>query len=436
MTASLQPIFEALAFSLLHFVWQGAVVAAGYKLIDIALPKLRPQFQYVIALAALLTMAFVGAATFVYEYLRVFRPDPIAAGLVITPTSHPSIILTVAPFLDALWLLGVAALSGCMLVDLWKIQCLAMTSSPVPSPVAQSLGRLMDRTGFRRSVRIRLHPLISGPIVVGFLRSVIYLPLSTVSALTPDQLDTVLAHELEHIRRADYAWNVVQTIIETLFFFHPAVWWIGGKLRAQRELCCDDAAVAVCNDPIVYATALLSLEKQYKAAPSLAMTMSGRRQGLSLLSRVSRVLGEAPAAEGRGSPVYAAVMLPLLMVVMLAALTPATQVIAHTKTAPAAPAEQETPAIVAEPAAQASAPLRPRTARQSRHATAAKAEVEFPDRAPAEAKAAPATAADPTPAADAVSAAVTERPAPPAPPAPAAPATPAAPARPAAATTS
>ncbi len=70
----------------------------------------------------------------------------------------------------------------------------------------------------------------------------------------------------QHVRRADYFWNLIQTAVETLFFFHPAVWWLGGRLRQQRELCCDDAAVQACSDPLIYATALLASRRAAQPA--------------------------------------------------------------------------------------------------------------------------------------------------------------------------
>ena len=96
-------------------------------------------------------------------------------------------------------------------------------------------------------------------------------------ALSPEQLEAVLAHELAHVRRADYLWNLIQTMAETLLFFHPAVWWLGRRLREQRELCCDDVAVQSCADPLVYATALLRLEERRSQRLSLAMALDGHQ---------------------------------------------------------------------------------------------------------------------------------------------------------------
>jgi hypothetical protein len=132
---------------------------------------------------------------------------------------------------------------------------------------------------------------------MGILRSLIILPASALLALTPEELEAVLAHELEHVRRADYFWNLVQTAVETLFFFHPAVWWLGARVRQQRELCCDDAAVRACADPLLYATALLRLEERRSHHLNLAMALDGHRSSSGLRARISRVLGDAGGEE-------------------------------------------------------------------------------------------------------------------------------------------
>ena len=100
-----------------------------------------------------------------------------------------------------------------------------------------------------------------GPSVIGWLKPVVLLPAATLLGLTPEQLEAVLAHELAHIRRYDYLVNIVQMLIETLFFYHPAVWWISGRIRQERELCCDDIAVRCCGDAVGYARALTALER-------------------------------------------------------------------------------------------------------------------------------------------------------------------------------
>src|SRR5204862_5255018 len=137
----------------------------------------------------------------------------------------------------------------------------------------------------------------------------IVLPIAALAALNPDQVEAILAHELAHIRRHDYAVNVLQTIAETLLFYHPAVWWLSNRIRVEREHCCDDIAVAVCGDPIGYARALADLETwrtlrlgSGQPAESMALAATGG----SLVERVRRIL-RVPSEEAP-SPRWAATL--------------------------------------------------------------------------------------------------------------------------------
>ncbi len=145
----------------------------------------------------------------------------------------------------------------------------------------------------KRLPQLRMSQTVSGPMTIGVLRTLVLLPTSALLALNPEQLEAVFAHELAHVRRADYFWNLVQTLAETLFFFHPAVRWLGKRLREQRELCCDDIAVETCDDPLVYATALFRLEDQRATGTNLAMALDGHQSGIPFRARILRILGEA-----------------------------------------------------------------------------------------------------------------------------------------------
>ncbi len=100
--------------------------------------------------------------------------------------------------------------------------------------------------GISRFVDLRVSCKVANPLTAGVLRPWILLPLTALTSLSPEQIEVVLSHELAHIRRSDYLWNLLQTMVETLFFFHPAAWWISRRVREERELCCDDMAVTFC----------------------------------------------------------------------------------------------------------------------------------------------------------------------------------------------
>ena len=358
-TLTTQVFFEAWGFTLVHFCWQATVLAGLYKLLDVSLTKLKPQARYMLGLTTLIGMAAIAAATFAYEFVRLL-PDAVAPASrqiaaqlpALLPVLSPDTRLTLSkalPYLDAAWLLGVIGLSLRTLGGFYFIHRLKKAAVPVPEALSNRFGWVLRRMGLQGKVRLRLHPGITGPFVIGAFRSVIYLPVSAITALSPDQLDAVLAHELEHIRRADYAWNLVQSLIETVFFFHPAVWWLGARLRDQRELCCDDAALKACDDPLTYATALLSLEEQRRLSvrppqASLVMALNGQGDAKGLLGRIARILGETKSLPRTKARPHLAIALPVVLLMLAAFITPVAQVAARVAVAANAAAPDETPA--------------------------------------------------------------------------------------------
>ena len=167
------------------------------------------------------------------------------------------------------------------------MRAVRLWSLSVASSGWQATGdRIASRLGLNRVVHIVESALVETPTAIGWLKPVILLPIAALANLSPSQVEAVLAHELVHIRRHDYVVNIAQTLAETLLFYHPGVWWVSKRIRTEREHCCDDVAVAVCGDPVDYATALAELEAYRSSGTSLALAVTGG----SLTDRVRRVL--------------------------------------------------------------------------------------------------------------------------------------------------
>ncbi len=124
------------------------------------------------------------------------------------------------------------------------------------------------------------------PFVVGWLRPVVLVPAALLTGLHPAEVEAIFAHELAHIRRHDFLVNLLQNVVETLLFYHPAVWWMSAQIRMEREHCCDDVAAAVCGGALDYARALVALER-LRPATGLMVAASGG----SLLERIRRLAG-------------------------------------------------------------------------------------------------------------------------------------------------
>jgi beta-lactamase regulating signal transducer with metallopeptidase domain len=344
--------WEALGWTLIHFCWQAAAIAIVYRLADLTVAKGRTQARYVLALAALLGMLAASIGTLAYEESSYHHsvalaassasraipavqiiPRPLAVIDMPSAPRHAAKLLAndVMPYLDLFWLAGVVCLTLRTIGGWWLIRRLRHSAlQKAPHTLRIGLDRIRLQMGIPRFVDLRLSSRIAGPLTVGVIRPLILLPITALTSLSPEQLEVVLAHELAHIRRADYFWNILQTMIETLFFFHPAVWWISRRLRDQRELCCDDIAVQTCQDPAVYAAALLRLEEERKMHLHLAMALDGNQSGMSLRSRILRILGDPEEQPRDFKPLSLAGMVALLVLF----ICPLPQVFASFKAAP------------------------------------------------------------------------------------------------------
>src|SRR5262249_35159064 len=148
------------------------------------------------------------------------------------------------------------------------------------------LQRLKRRVAVSAVVYLGASLMVQVPMVIGWLRPCILLPVTALTGLSESQMEAILVHELAHIRRPDYLVNLLQTAIETLLFYHPAVWWVGKQMRIERENCCDDIAVVACGSAFEYAGALAEMEEIRGRAPAPALAANGGE----LLGRIRRIL--------------------------------------------------------------------------------------------------------------------------------------------------
>ncbi len=163
-----------------------------------------------------------------------------------------------------------------------------MGVSPVAAEWQRALNELIHRMRVAAPIRLLASELAAAPAVVGWLRPVILMPVEALAGLPIEKVRAVLAHELAHIRRHDYPVNLLQSVVETVLFYHPAVWWISAQVRAEREACCDDMTVAATGDVLVYASALADLASRRRARLQAVLAASGG----SLVNRIRRLVGE------------------------------------------------------------------------------------------------------------------------------------------------
>jgi beta-lactamase regulating signal transducer with metallopeptidase domain len=342
---------EATAWTLIHFCWQAALIAGIYRVAGFAFARRTSQARYVLALSAMILTLAAAMFTFAWEMRspaspsfaagyttvnnaltgggsqRIQAPGITSAAQAASSSEHTIPLANVMGWIDAIWVMGVLALSVRGAGGWWIIHRLRATALPqAPESVQIAFRRIASALGLRRTILLRVSSAITGPVTVGAVRAMVLLPVSSLTMLTPEEIEVVLAHELAHVRRADFFWNLVQTVVETLFFFHPAVWWISGRVRHERELCCDDLALKICPNPVIYASALFHLEEHRSRQLHLSMALDGHQSPQTLRMRIARILGESmPLNAGRSLRPFSAAAVFAAVVVLL---VPAPQVIA------------------------------------------------------------------------------------------------------------
>ena len=322
-----EPLVLRLGYSLLHFLWQGALIAVLAAVTLRFLRSADASRRYALLLCGITLMAFVPLITFCIidlpDGIAGHEPTPIvidndppsipaaqhpdgpAPTDPVAVTTTPPMTVPVArprPSLGMLvqewtrrwmiplvlaWAVGVCLLSLRFLFS-WAgvLRVRRRGLSPACDRIQHLSRPLCAALLVRQTVRVCESALVQVPAVVGWLRPMILLPARLVTRLSDDELRAILAHELAHIRRHDYLVNVVQIVIETVLFYHPAVWWLSRRLRQEREHCCDDLASAACGGNRILARALASLAELHAAAPYALPAATGG----SLVQRIRRLV--------------------------------------------------------------------------------------------------------------------------------------------------
>jgi beta-lactamase regulating signal transducer with metallopeptidase domain len=317
------PLAHALSTALLHFIWQGIVIGVLLWIALFLFRRKSPNSRYVVSCLA---VAVLAAAPVITVWV-LYNPLPdagvvvhsgaatVVAGEAGTSLQATSRIASWYASVEAsalpAWSLGVLLFALRLAWSCGHAAALRREGTPTEMWILSSVDGAAKRLGLQRHIRVLMSSIAEVPSVVGWIRPVILLPAATIAGLTPQQLEAVIAHELAHVRRHDYLVNLLQTVVETLLFYHPVVWWASASIRRERELCCDDLAVRSCGDAVCYARALTKLEKLRVWKPGLAMNSAHG----PLFERIQRVLtGEG----GKGPSRFACAVGLLAGIVCLA----------------------------------------------------------------------------------------------------------------------
>ncbi len=286
------PYFTSLALTLIHFIWQGCLVALALKVALTITSQKNPQLRYAFASIAMLSCLALPVITFAV----IYQPNNIGSSytsqlIPLLNSASTSLqsnnsywstsFIELLPYISVLWLAIVMLLALKLIIEVFTVNQLPKQSViPADAKLSARFNQLVEKMQLSTTPRLLISLKIDVPMAIGWLKPVILLPASMLSGLTSSQLEMLILHELAHIRRHDYLVNFIQTLVALLLFFHPAVQWVSKQMRNEREYCSDDIAVQYCGDAIAYAhtladTAAICSKHRHHTIPSMAMAASG-----------------------------------------------------------------------------------------------------------------------------------------------------------------
>ncbi|MGY3214436.1 M56 family metallopeptidase [Mucilaginibacter sp. HD30] len=310
---SAETIIQALSRMLFHSVWQGALLALIAGVIIITTKRTSAVIRYNLMLCLFAMFLLITAGTFVY--VLGDSPEPAISQNAISSycSASASAIINLSntdnSFYDFKTFTNIASSyfnqHYILIVSIWfflfLLKSLYVAGNMVylqrvrhfnvftPSPVWQDkLTSLCEKLQIRKTVLLLESGYLKVPVVIGYFKPVILIPVGMLAGIPAAQVEAVLLHELAHIKRSDYVVNLLQYFAEAVFFFNPGLLWISHLLREERENCCDDMAIAQTNSKEDFVKALISFKEHSVNYPVGALAFSGRKS--SLLNRVIRIV--------------------------------------------------------------------------------------------------------------------------------------------------
>ncbi|MBZ2209424.1 M56 family metallopeptidase [Massilia sp. R798] len=281
-----------LGWTLVHFLWQGLLLGCATAVLLTLMRNARPEHRYTVACTALFMCLAWPAAEFavrMQDAAALMTIATPAGGWANAPGNRPESIMAYLQsnlsWVVALWAVCSSVLAARIALGLlWVKRAEQRYAGNVEWQA--KLDRMSAQFGLTRKVRLRVVEHLASPITAGWLRPVVLIPASLITGMPAHLLEALLAHELAHVRRLDYLVNLGQNVVETLLFYHPAVWWISGRIRDEREQIADDIAATQLGEPRRLALALSELERFQFSSHHLAQAANGG----DLMTRIKRLI--------------------------------------------------------------------------------------------------------------------------------------------------
>lgn len=347
----LQEIFSeqfiyALGWTLIHSLWQGALIGLIIAILIIFMYKYTARLRYFIYSISLFLFAGIAVLTFISAF-NSFEPEntksakTLPAGINIytemneqdtgvnESSSSGSLyhlmertvdyVKVNIPFFVAVWMLGMLMmflrfLGGYALVRRYRCQLV----KPVMGDWERKFRELAGQIGISKNVRLLESALVKVPMAIGYLKPVVLIPLGALNGIPARQMEAIFVHELAHIRRRDFLMNMIQSLLEVVFFYHPVVWWLSKNIRIERENICDDIAITLTGNTMEFAKALTKIQEINLGPHGLAAGLGGKNKN-RLLNRIRRLTGKPRLQSGFTEGFIAAAILVISLISLTAA---------------------------------------------------------------------------------------------------------------------
>jgi beta-lactamase regulating signal transducer with metallopeptidase domain len=297
---------QAFGWTLVHSLWQSSLCAAALIIALRFIPLKHSNTRYIASISGMFLILMLSLGTF-GRLLSATSPEPHSPSGTLIPGAvsssyQPDVYSSVSSllamissliqsnlsFIVILWSVGAILFSLRVVGGWWYIVNLRRHGIDPPNELNNHLKELAARLGITRVVTLVESGRVQAPLVMGYLKPVILMPIGMYSGLSTDQLESILIHELIHIKRGDYLVNIVQSFLEGLYFFNPFMWIVSGIIRREREHCCDDAVIHIHGNPMAYARALTSLQEVRLKNAGLALSLAENKK--QLLTRIKRIM--------------------------------------------------------------------------------------------------------------------------------------------------
>lgn len=299
------PWLQVLGYTLLHSIWQALIVSAIIFITLRFVPLRLSNVRYVIASLGLFMILSLSIATFCYLYttsgsfpLTLTALDYAKGPGQTEPSAVPEVvgyftqakhfIQSLLPLFLIIWIIGTLIFSLRIMTGLLYVEKLKGGASLLQNDWSDYIQKLAEQLKVRRLVLLAESTAIQAPVIVGYLKPMILIPVGMCSSLSTEQLETIFLHEMMHIRRKDYMVNLIQISVEAVYFFNPFVWIISGIMKREREHCCDDAVVQIHGNAAEYAHALATLEELRLTKVGLSLSLAEDKN--QLLHRIKRLM--------------------------------------------------------------------------------------------------------------------------------------------------